>query len=284
MIPSLRSAFNSNYKPDKYAELLRRLEERCGVPIGFRVSETPCFLPEELVHRMEASGVELIGQLVESPEYRRRSEESIPAEFRVPNESAHPMFVQVDFGLVRDAQGELQPKLVELQAFPSLYGYQAVLAQTYIDTYGLDRGLKFYLGGLDDAAYRALLRKAVVGECDPENVILMEVDPLQQKTLPDFLVTEKMLGIRTVDITKIRKSGRELYWEDAGKRVPIRRIYNRAIVDELERKGVKLGFDFRDELDVEWAGHPNWYFRISKFSIPFLKHETVPRTWFHLPA
>jgi len=287
MIPSLRSAFNSNYKPEKYAELLRRLEERCGVPIQFRISETACFLPESLISRMAESGKELIRQLVDSPEYRRRSEESIPAEFRAPNESAHPMFIQVDFGLVRDAHGALQPKLVELQAFPSLYGYQTVLAQTYIDTYGLDRGafaqnggLKFYLSGLDDASYRALLRTAVVGECNPENVILMEVDPEEQKTLPDFRVTEKMLGIRTVDITKIRKSGRELYWENAGKRVPIRRIYNRAIVDELERKGVKLGFDFRDELDVEWAGHPNWYFRISKFSIPFLKHETVPRTWF----
>jgi hypothetical protein len=280
MIPSLRSAFNSNYKAEKYADLLRRLGERCGVPIGFRVSETPCFLPEELLKRMAASGAELIRQLVESPEYHKRSEQSIPAEFRVANECAHPMFIQVDFGLVRDGQGVLQPKLVELQAFPSLYGYQAVLAQTYIDTYGLDRGLKFYLSGLDDASYRALLRKAVVGKCDPENVILMEVDPEGQKTLPDFRVTEKMLGIRTVDIAKIRKSGRELYWEDGGKRVPIRRIYNRAIVDELERKGVKLGFDFRDELEVEWAGHPNWYFRISKFSIPFLKHETVPRTWF----
>jgi hypothetical protein len=280
MIPSLRAAFNTNYKAEKYAELLRRLGERCGAPIGFRVSETPCFLPEELLKRMAASGAALIRQLVGSPEYYKRSEQSIPVEFRVPNESAHPMFIQVDFGLVRDGQGVLQPKLVELQAFPSLYGYQAVLAQTYIDTYGLDRGLKFYLSGLDDASYRALLRKAVVGKCDPENVILMEVDPAEQKTLPDFRVTEKMLGIRTVDITKIRKSGRELYWEDAGKRVPIRRIYNRAIVDELERKGVKLGFDFRDELEVEWAGHPNWYFRISKFSIPFLKQETVPRTWF----
>jgi len=280
MIPSLRSAFNSNYKPEKYAELLRRLEEGCGVPVGFRVSETPCFLPESLLNRMAASGAELIRQLVGSPDYRRKSEDSIPAEFRVPGESPHPMFIQVDFGLVRDVQGALQPKLVELQAFPSLYGYQPVLAKAYLETYGLDRGLKFYLGGMDDPSYRTLLRKAVVGECDSENVILMEVDPLQQKTLPDFRVTEKMLGIRTVDITKIRKNGRELYWEDGGRRVPIRRIYNRAIVDELERKGVKLGFDFRDELDVEWAGHPNWYFRISKFSIPFLKHETVPRTWF----
>jgi len=125
-----------------------------------------------------------------------------------------------------------------------------------------------------------MLRRAIVGTQDPENVILMEIDPLHQKTLPDFLLTEKMLGVRTVDIVDIKKEGSRLYYERDGKRVPVRRIYNRAIVDELERKNVKLGFDWRDELDVEWAGHPNWYFRISKFSIPYLKHASVPKTWF----
>src|SRR5580692_10712967 len=172
MIPSLRQSFNSKYKPEKYPELLGLLAERCGVPIGFRVSETPCFLPEELLGRIAADGKELIRQLVESPEYRARSEESIPAEFRVPNEAPHPMFVQVDFGLVRDAAGELQPKLVELQAFPSLYAYQPVLAQSYIDVFGLNRfedgdRLDFFLGGLDEQSYRELLRRAIVGAHDP---------------------------------------------------------------------------------------------------------------------
>jgi hypothetical protein len=280
MIASLRHEFNSKYKAEKYPELLRLLAERCGVPIGFRVSETPCFLPLELLERMAADGKELIRQLVESPEYRARSEESIPAEFKVPNESAHPMFIQVDFGLVRDASGTLQPKLVELQAFPSLYAYQPVLARTFVDVYGLDGKLRYLLSGLEPASYLKLLRRAIVGDCDPENVILMEIDPEHQKTLPDFLLTEKLLGIRTVDIRGIKKEGTHLYWEWAGKQVPIHRIYNRAIVDELERKGVKLGFDFRDELQVEWAGHPNWYFRISKYSIPYLKHPSVPKTWF----
>jgi hypothetical protein len=108
----------------------------------------------------------------------------------------------------------------------------------------------------------------------------MEIDPLHQKTLPDFLLTEKLLGVRTVDIVDIKKDRSHLYYERGGKSIPIERIYNRAIVDELERKNVKLNFDWRDELAVEWAGHPNWYFRISKFSIPYLKHESVPKTWF----
>jgi len=280
MIPSLRQSFNSNYKPEKYPQLLSLLAERCGVPIGFRVSETPCFLPAELIDRMANDGKELIRQLVDSPEYRAHSTQSIPPEFNAPRESTHPMFIQVDFGLVRDQGGELQPKLVELQAFPSLYAYQPVLARTFIDVYGLDQGQRYLLGGLDSASYLSLLRRAIVADEDPENVILMEIDPTHQKTLPDFLLTEKLLGIRTVDITAIKQAGNTLYWEDAGKRVPIKRIYNRAIVDELERKGAQLSFDFRDDLNVEWAGHPNWYFRISKFSIPYLKHASVPKTWF----
>jgi len=280
MIPSLRQSFNSKFKPEKYSQLLALLAERCGVPIGFRVSETPCFLPAPLLERMATDGKDLIRQLVDSREYRARSEESIPAEFKAPNESPHPMFIQVDFGLVRDPSGELQPKLVELQAFPSLYAYQPVLSRTFVDVYELEPSLKYLLSGLDPASYLRLLRRAIVGDQDPENVILMEIDPEQQKTLPDFLLTEKLLGIRTVDIRAIRKDGSHLFWESDGQRVPIKRIYNRAIVDELERKGTKLSFDFRDDLEVEWAGHPNWYFRISKYSIPYLKHPSVPKTWF----
>ncbi len=281
MIPSLRKRFNDSFIPEKYQAFLRRIDDVCGTHVQFRLSETPCFFPKELIDRLARNGAELIRQLVDNPEYRKKSDEAVPAAFKVPNEAPHPMFVQVDFGLVRDARGELQPKLVELQAFPSLYAYQGPLAEAYIDVYGLrDAGLKYFLSGLETDSYRALLHQAIVGSHDPENVVLMEIDPLHQKTLPDFLLTEKMLGVRAVDIVSIKKDGSHLYYERDGKRVPIRRIYNRAIVDELERKNIKLNFDWRDELDVEWAGHPNWYFRISKFSIPYLKHESVPKTWF----
>ncbi len=280
MIPSLRQQFNDSFTPEKYQAFLRRVEEACGTHVQFRLSETPCFFPKPLIDRMASDGQDLIRQLVDNPAYLAKSDEAVPAAFKVPNEAPHPMFVQVDFGLVRDARGELQPKLVELQAFPSLYAYQGPLADAYLDVYGLDSRLKYLLSGLDTSSYRELLRRAIVGSHDPENVILMEIHPQEQKTLPDFLLTEKMLGVRTVDIVDIKKDGARLYYESGGKRIPIRRIYNRAIVDELERKNVKLSFDWRDDLDVEWAGHPNWYFRISKFSIPYLKHASVPKTWF----
>jgi hypothetical protein len=280
MIPSYRQDFNSRFTPEKYERLRREMTSRCGMEVPFALCETPCFFPNALVERMGEDGKALIRQLVENPEYRARSVASIPAKFRVPNESPHPLFIQVDFGLVRDSAGKVQPKLVELQAFPSLYAYQPVLAQAYIDVFSLDAKLRYFLRGLDSGAYQKLLQNAIVAGHDPANVVLMEVHPDEQKTRPDFLLTEKMLGIRTVCITKIRKQGRRLLYEEQGKQVPIERIYNRTIVDELERKGVTLPFDFRDDLDVEWAGHPNWYFRMSKYSIPYLKHPSVPRTWF----
>ncbi len=280
MIPSYRQFFNANFSDEKYDLLRREMAARCGMEVPFALCETPCFFPRALVARMGEDGKALIRQLVDSPEYRQRSEASIPANFRVPNEAPHPMFIQVDFGLVRDAAGELQPKLVELQAFPSLYAYQPVLSQAYMEVFGLDPKLKYFLSGLDASSYKRLLGDAIVAGHDPANVVLMEVHPEEQKTRPDFLLTEQLLGIHTVCITKIRERGRRLFYEEDGKQVPIERIYNRTIVDELERKGVELPFDFRDDLEVEWAGHPNWYFRISKYSIPYLKHASVPRTWF----
>lgn len=255
------------------------MADRCGTPVDFRISETPCFFPQALLDQMSQYGKELIHQL-DNPDYLKASQDAIPAEFNVPQESSHPLFIQVDFGLVRDASGNLQPKLVELQAFPSLYAYQAVLSQTYQEVFALDANLRYLLGGLDWESYPKPLRRAIVGDHDPQDVILMEIDPLHQKTLPDFLLTEKLLGVPTVSITDIQKRGNQLFYEKNGRRQQIKRIYNRAIVDELIRKKIKLNFAFTDDLAVEWAGHPNWYFRISKFSLPFLNHESVPKTWF----
>jgi len=280
MIPSLRQDFNQRFTAAKYREFEREMADRCGTPVKFRLCETPCFFPRPLLDEMSQAGGELIRQLTNNAEYHKISDASIPAAFRVPNEPDHPMFVQVDFGLVRNANGQLQPKLVELQAFPSLYAYQPVLAQTYMDVFGLDSNLQYFLSGLNPESYDRLLKSAILAGYDPEQVILLEIDPLEQKTLPDFLLTECALGIPTVNITDVRKEGRQLFYESNGRTIPIRRIYNRVIVDELERKNLNLHFRFTDDLDVEWAGHPNWFFRMSKFSIPYLRHETVPQTRF----
>ncbi|MGA2372101.1 MAG: hypothetical protein ACLPPV_23695 [Candidatus Korobacteraceae bacterium] len=282
MVPALREEFNRNFTAAKYRQFLQKLDEATGTHIDFRVSETPCFVPKSLLDQMAQYGRQLVAQLVDNPEYRRASDATIPPQYNVPNESPLPMFVQVDFGLVRNAHGELEPKLVELQAFPSLYGYQAAAAHQYVESYGLLPELGIYLSGHDDDSYWRLMRQLIVADHDPENVILMEIDPDHQKTLPDFLITQHKLGIAIVDILSLVKRGRRLFYrrKEDSREVEVRRIYNRCIVDELERKEITLPFDLREDFDVEWAGHPNWYFRISKFSIPYLKHPSVPKTWF----
>jgi hypothetical protein len=279
MIPALREAFNRNFLPETYHQLLKKLSMSAGTPVAFRVSETPCFLPKALLDQMAEYGRDLVLQLVNNPEYRRASDATVPPQYNVPNESPRPMFLQVDFGLVRNSNGELEPKLVELQAFPSLYGYQPVLARQYIESYGLPSILGIYLGGYDHDRYRQLMRELIVAGHDPENVILLEIHPEKQKTLCDFLITQRDLGIAIVDILKLKKRGRRLFYEKSGREIEVRRIYNRCIVDELERKNIALPFDLTEPLDVEWAGHPNWYYRISKFSIPYLRHTCVPETW-----
>ena len=280
MLEPFRSEFNARWTEAKYAELRARLDRETRSTIEFPVCETPCFFDRALMERIVKAGEELTMQLVGNVEYMRASSAAVPEAWRVPHEDAHPHFMTVDFGLVRDERGELEPKLVELQAFPSVFGYQAVLLRAYAEVYGVDAKLEWFFGGMDEDAYWTKLREVIVGDHAPENVVLAEVTPELQKTLPDFHVHEDWLGIRTVDIAKLVKHGRQLFYRDAGRLVPVERIYNRAIVDDLVRNRVELGFDYRDDLDVTWAGHPNWYFRVSKFSLPFLRHVTVPKTVF----
>jgi hypothetical protein len=280
MLPDFRRRFNSSFTPRKYQDFLEGLDRASGTHIKFRNSETPCFFPRQLLGRMVADGRNLIHQLIDNPDYRRQSDGSIPRQFRLPGETPHPLFVQVDFGLVRGALGEVEPRLVEIQGFPSLYAYQAALAEQYQQAYGLGGDLRFLPSGMDVEGYYRLLRRAILGDCGPENVVLLEIDPFEQKTLPDFLLTQRICQIRIVNAFDVIQEGKRLFYSLDGRRVPIHRIYNRVIFDELLRKGKPLPFDLRDELEVEWAGHPNWFFRVSKFSIPFLRHPSVPKTWF----
>lgn len=280
MIPELRTRFNRQWTPELYTQLLQRLDEVSGTQITFRCSETPIFLPQPLLDKMVRYGQELYGQLVANPRYRAASEAAIPSRFRVPNESENPLFVQADFGLVRGADGSLEPKLVEIQGFPSIYAFQAVFAKEYQRVYRLnetlDPRLTPYLGGLDEHSYVELLRRIILNGHAPEQVVLLEIEPYDQKTLPDFLVTRKLLGIQIGCITEIEQRGRKLYLNG----IEIKRVYNRVIADELVRKHIKPRFDFTADLDIEWAGHPNWFFRLSKFSLPWFKHASVPETWF----
>ncbi len=281
MLEPYRHAFNQRqFSPTRYAELLASLNRLTRTEIQFRIAETPGFFPRPLLEQMAEIGRQLTHQLIDDPAYLTRADAAIPAEYRVPNDTPRPHFMTADFGLVRDEANQLQPKLVELQAFPSIFGYQEVACEQYRSVYGLDSTLAWRPGGLSSEAYWNLLGRTILGEHDPENVVLMEIEPEAQKTLPDFHIHQDRLGIPIVDVTRIKREGNRLFYNRRGVWVPIERIYNRAIVDEWKRKDIRAAFDLRDDLAVEWAGQPNWYFRISKFSLPFLKHPSVPTAVF----
>jgi hypothetical protein len=280
MLQPYRDRFNAHFTSAQYADLLARLNRLTRSTIEFRVAETPCFFPPSLLDECAQTGAALTHQLLDNPAYLQASNQTIPEQYRVRNDNPIPNFMTVDFGLVRNPDGTLTPKLVELQAFPSIFGYQDILARQYIEAYNLDPNLSWHLGGLNEQTYWQLLHQVIVADHDPENVVLLEIDPNHQKTLPDFHVYEDKLHIATVDIAQLLKRGNRLFYQREGREIPIHRIYNRAIVDELQRKSIQLPFDYRDPLDVEWAGHPNWYFRISKFSLPYLNHPSVPKAVF----
>jgi hypothetical protein len=281
VIPNLRSRFNQEYTPAQYAELLALLHQHCGVPVEFRVAETPVFLTRDLLDSVAQAVVRLCKRLIADPAYLDAARQAIPAGFRVASETPHPHFLTADFALIREDSGELSPRLVEMQAFPSVYAYQDLLNSAYREVFHLD--VKFdtridtYLSGLDQDSYWEGLRQTIVGSHDPETVVLTEVDPLHQKTLPDFNLTAQKLGIAVADITSLEPDGSRLTYRDSrGRRIPISRIYNRAIADELIARRIQLPFDLERSWEVEWAGHPNWYFLISKFSVPYLSRPDHP--------
>jgi hypothetical protein len=280
MVPERRRHFNAQFTDDRYKRFLQALETRARTPIHFHVSETPCFYPVDLIRSLEDAAQAMIRQLVTHPTdaYREAALAVVPERFRVANGESMPTYICVDFGLLRTESG-VEGRLVELQAFPSLYGFQVAMAELSCETWDID-DVHIFPGGLDRRAYLALINQTIVAGHDPAEVVLMDIDPDAQKTLPDFHATEDLWGVRSVDVRKVIREGRRLFYDFDGRRTRIARIYNRVIPDDVERANLSLPFDYRDDLDVEWTGGPDWFFRVSKFAIPHLKHPWVPRTMY----
>jgi len=275
MIEPLRRAFNASWTERAYEAYKERLSELAGSAIGFRLCESPVFLPPDLRDEMVSGALEIWDQLLQ-PAALERSKVAVPPAFDVPENDEHPLFAQADFAVV-EAGGRLAPRLIELQGFPSLYAFQLLQGRLCLEMVpGQGEPLEFLLSGLDDLGYRRVVGDAILGGLPAENVVLLDLDPPGQGTYPDFAATEKLFGIRAVCPTDLTKSGRELWYERDGKRTRILRVYNRLIVDELVEKKVELPFRFTEELDVQWAGHPNWFFRWSKHALPGLRHPLVP--------
>jgi hypothetical protein len=280
MQPDLRERFNSDFTPEKFAALVRCVNETEKWPADFRISETPIFLTRDFTDEVTHAANAIIA-LTRTPEFARHAAPAVPEGLEVPNDSAHPNFLVVDFAICEEGT-RLVPRLIELQAFPSLFGFQLLLLGCIRKAYpAIPRNWTSSFGGIKDEAYLHLLRRTIIADSAPENVVLLEIQPEKQKTRIDFAATETLLGICPVCVTKIKKRGRQLFYDRGGRELRIERIYNRVIFDELtQRPDLNLPFRFQDDLDVTWVGHPNWYFRISKHSLPFLKTEHTSPAFF----
>jgi hypothetical protein len=280
MIQKYRQSFNANFTSEKYAQFVDTLAKGYS-EIPFRVAETPIFIPDALKNKLIAAGEEIIA-LIKQDDFKDLTQKAIPSQWNVKNETGNPHFLTFDYGLCKDENDDIVPMLIEMQGFPSLYGFQSHLAETFKTTYKLDDKLTPYFDGLTESSYFDLLRKVIIGNHAPHEVALMDVDAPNQKTAIDFFVTEKKLGIKVLGLDQIKKEGKQLFYEENGKNIRLKRIYNRLIFDELENDTsiFEKSFDPRDELDIEWVTHPNWFYRISKYTMPFLKSKFVPETYF----
>ena len=280
MHPEMRARFNADFTQERYDELLRIANETERWPVTFRISETPLFLSPAFTTEVKQAAEEIVTQL-RTPAFQKHAATAIPPGLEVSGETPHPAFLQVDFAIC-EVNGRLTPRLIELQGFPSLYAFQIFLLRCMRHAYPvITEEWRPFFGGLNERTYTELLRKVIVGDSDPETVILLEIEPEKQNTRIDFACTETLLGVAPVCLTEVVRRGNELFYERDGREIRIERIYNRVIFDELLRRpDLSFGFNFQHEVDVTWAGHPNWYFRISKHSLPILKTPHTSRAFF----
>lgn len=280
MEKKLREKFNAGFTPEKYDAYMQQVEGLHPGALDFRNAETPIFVSKEFKQKMLDACEDIIDVIVD-PKFKELTQRSIPKGLSVPNEDAHTQFIVFDFGVCENKNGQLEPQLIEMQGFPSLFGFQAMhsrLTAAYAD---IPANYSAYLNGYHEESYIALLKEIIVGNLNPKHVILLEVLPEQQKTRIDFYCTQQLLGIEIVCLTQLKADGENLYYEKDGERIPVKRIYNRIIFDDLEKQE-NLGpvIDLTKPYNVEWVPHPNWFYRISKFTLPFIDNPQVPETFF----
>ena len=280
MQPELRKRFNQNFTAEKYQEYMRQIEALAPGHLDFRNAETPVFVPKDFKNKM-LSACEDIIDVITDKNFKQLTERSIPAELNVPGEDNHPQCLVFDFGVCENKNGELEPQLIEMQGFPSLFGFQLYHSEITASYADLPGNYSSYLNGYNNDSYQQLLKEIIVGDHDPKNVILLEIYPEQQKTRIDFYCTQNLLGINIVCLTQLIAEGENLYYMHEGVKTPVHRIYNRVIFDDLQQQE-NLGpiIDLSKPYNVEWVPHPNWFYRISKFTLPFIDNDYVPDTFF----
>ncbi|TAE18589.1 MAG: hypothetical protein EAY72_00555 [Bacteroidetes bacterium] len=282
MISNIRETFNRNFTAETYQAYLASLHALHPSGIDFRVAETPIFVDKDFKNKM-LSACEHIVDVITQTNFKILTEGAIPANNRVKGSDDHCHFIAFDFGICKNEQGELEPQLIEMQGFPTLFAYQVDHARITEQYFSIPEGFSTYLSGFTPASYVAYLKDIILGKHAPENVVLLEILPHEQKTKIDFYCTQQHIGIQPVCITELIKEGNQLFYLLNGVKTPIHRIYNRVIFDDLNQQSLEIqaaGQIMFEELDVEWVTHPNWFYRISKYTLPFIQHAYVPETRF----
>lgn len=282
MVPSIRQAYNQAFSPAKYKAYLQDLNSKHPGAIEFRVAETPVFIDKAFRDKI-LSACERIVDVITDPSFSNKSAQAIPAVLNVPHENAHTHFIAFDFGVCHTNNGELEPQLIEMQGFPTLFAYQVWQDEVMRRHFPIPENYSTFLNGFTAETYKAFLKEIILGQYAPEEVILLEILPHQQKTRIDFYCTSDYTGIPVVCLTELVQEGRSLFYLKEGKKMPVKRIYNRIIFDDLQQQSAELqekGKILLADLDVEWVPHPNWFYRISKYTLPFIHHPYVPETRF----
>lgn len=281
MIPEIRSEFNKDFTEKKYQDFLKDLDSKHPGDISFRVAETPVFIPKDFTKKM-LEACEAIVDIIAKPDFKERTQRAIPENENVPDENDHTDFIAFDFGICENENGDLEPQLVEMQGFPTLFGFQAYYPSVLEKHFDIPKNFSPYLNGYDEISYIQLLKEIILNGHQPENVILLELKPHEQKTKIDFYCTQDYLHIPIVCLTGLIQEGKKLFYKKDGRKIEIKRIYNRIIFDELSKLKDSLGdvVDITQPFDVEWAPHPNWFYRISKFTLPMIHHPYVPKTFY----
>ncbi len=282
MIKQTRTNYNKAFTPEKYAAFKESISAAYSHTPPFRLAESPIFVSNFLRDRLVAA-CEEISETIYHPKFKEWSLGALAGEdLNIPGEDDHTLFLQMDFGICLDENGQPTPQLIEAQGFPSLYFFQDLLTKKYKAHFDIPSDYLSYFDGLDAESYIELLRAAIIGDTDPKNVVLLEIEPEKQATCIDFLCAQDKLGLKVLCISQLKKRGKDLYYLDKdGQEVPVYKIFNRVIFDELlQRDDLKREFYFKEEVNVEWMGHPNWFYRISKYILPLLKSEYVPESFY----
>ncbi|MEP7167818.1 MAG: hypothetical protein ABI855_00450, partial [Bacteroidota bacterium] len=195
MVKEIRKKYNSIFSEEKYKGFLNDMNAEFNYTVPFRVAESPVFVPKEIKNKINEACEEIISFIMRD-DFKEISKKAIPPDVNVPNENEHTLFLAIDFGVCKNENGEINPQLIELQGFPSLFGWQHYLAKKYRQHFYAPENYNHLFSELNDESYVKLLKKNILGHHEPQYVILLEIEPKKQNTRIDFLLTEQMLGLK----------------------------------------------------------------------------------------